>query len=300
MAYNYVTKFERTIDEVYRKGLLSADLSSQNDKAKFIDTKTIKIPSLSVGGYKEHGRMGGWNRQEIKNTYQSKELTHDRDVEFFVDQMDVDETNQLLTAANVTNTFLREQSIPELDSYRFSKLYTEFATTYGKTPVTEALTAANILDAIDDMFMRMNEAEVPEEGRVLYVTPTVERVLKTAAGISRSLGVQSNNGVIDRRVSVLDNVRLQVIPSARMKTIYDFSDGFKPGVGAKQMNMILLHPSAVIAPIKHSAIYLFAPGEHTNGDGWLYQNRMYTDLFLYEKRVDAVQIHVEAQAGGGE
>ena len=72
-----------------------------------------------------------------------------------------------------------------------------------------------------------------------------------------------------------------------------------PGVGAKQINMILVNPAAVIAPVKHSAIYLWEPGSHTGGDGYLYQNRRYTDLFLIERKADGVQINAEA-AGGGE
>ncbi|MNY48411.1 hypothetical protein D3C86_1837440 [compost metagenome] len=77
-----------------------------------------------------------------------------------------------------------------------------------------------------------------------------------------------------------------------MKTVFDFTNGAVPGVGAKQINMILIHPHCVLAPIKHTAIYLWEPGSHPGGDGYLYQNRRYTDLFLIERKVDAIQINV--------
>ena len=86
------------------------------------------------------------------------------------------------------------------------------------------------------------------------------------------------------------------VPSARMKSKYDFSDGFTAADDARQINMILLHPSCVIAPVKRSAIYLFAPGEHTAGDGWLYQNRFFTDLFIISSKIGGVKINVEAES----
>lgn len=292
-AFNYAQSFESILDEAYKKGLLSTALSKGNDRARFLNHNTLQIPSIAVGGYGDHKRSGGWNRKDVKNTWQPKTLTHDRDVEFLVDVMDVDETNQAVAAAKTTGNFTREQAIPELDSYRFSKLYAEFVA-LGGVLITTALTAANILDIFDTMCRDMADAEVPEEGRVLYATPAVIKTLKAATGLTRNLNVQTNNGEINRRVTALDNVTITEVPSGRMKTLYDFTDGCKPAATAKQIHMILVHPEAVIAPIKHSAINFFAPGEHSQGDGYLYQNRMYTDLFVLKHKVSGIQICAEA------
>ena len=86
------------------------------------------------------------------------------------------------------------------------------------------------------------------------------------------------------------------VPSSRMKTVYDFTEGFKPGAAAKQMNMILVHPKSVIASQKHSYIKLWPEGTHTNGDGYLYQNRKYGDLFLIDTRVQGVKINLAPNA----
>lgn len=290
MPYNYVEAFETQLQQKYARELTSAALTT--DRVRFVGAKTIKIPRLDVAGYKDHNRAGGWNRQAISNDFETKELQHDRDVEFFVDAMDVDETNQILSAANVTNVFMQEQAIPELDKYRYSKLFAEYED-YGGIPNTTELDVTNVLQVYDDMMEQMDEASVPESGRILYVTPHVMKLLKNAEDIQRFIGVNNNNGTVNRAVRRLDDVTLVSVPSDRMKTVYDFSDGAVPGVDAKQINMILVHPSAVLAPIKHSAIYLWEPGSHTLGDGWLYQNRSYTDLFLIERKVPGVQINVE-------
>jgi len=290
MPYNYVDSFLTVLQQKYSKELTSSGLTTQN--AIFLNAKTIKIPRMDVAGYKNHSRAGGWNRQAISNDFELKQLAFDRDVEFYVDAMDVDETNQILSAANTTNVFETEQAIPELDKYRYSKIYADYVA-LGKAPNTTALTTANALQIFDTLMQNMDEAEVPLEGRILYVTPAVNTLLKQAQDMQRFIGVQNNNGTIDRAVRKLDDVTLVQVPSSRMKTVYDFTNGAVPGVGAKQINMILIHPQAVIAPIKHSAIYLWEPGSHTGGDGYLYQNRRYTDLFLINRKADGIQINAE-------
>jgi hypothetical protein len=291
MPYNYVDSFQTVLEQKYSKELTSSALTTQN--AQFVGAKVIKIPRLTVGGYKDHNRSGGWNRQAIENDFELKQLTFDRDVEFYVDAMDVDETNQILSTANTTNVFEEEQAIPELDKYRYSKIYSDYVA-LGKKADTTAITAANALHIFDKLMQDMDEAEVPQEGRILYVTPTVYTALKQSQDMQRQINVQANNGEVNRAVRSLDDVNLVKVPSSRMKTAFDFTNGAVPGVGAKQINMILIHPKAVIAPIKHSAIYLWEPGSHTGGDGYLYQNRRYTDLFLIERKADGIQINVEA------
>ena len=285
---NYAIQFQKDIIQKYTRELLSADLTSQN--VSFVGANKIKIPYVSVSGYKDHGRNGGFNRGTVGNEFMEKTLAFDRDIEFFVDSMDVEETNQALSAANITNTFISEQAIPETDAYRFSKLYTEY-TTLGGTASEDVLTAANILDKFDTLMEEMDEDEVPEEGRILYVVPSLYTLIKQAEKIVRSLDV-TRDASVNRHVRALDDVKIKRIPSGRMKTVYDFTEGYKPGESAKQMNMILVHPKSVLAADKHSYIRLWAPGTHTQGDGYLYQNRKYGDLFVINNRTEGIKINL--------
>lgn len=295
MAINYAEQFLADLEQKYSRELVSGDFTMQG--AKFVDAKTIKIPRLEVGGYKEHSRSGGYNRQSLANDWEVKMLSHDRDVEFFADAMDVDETNQVLSAANVTKTFEEEQAIPELDAYRFSKIYYDYTTTFGKTADTTPLTDANVLIVFDRWMEEMDDAGVPETGRILYVTATVNTMIKNAEKIYRAIIVGgANDGRINRAVRSLDDVTIKSVPKDRFKTAYDFTDGFEPAQNALQIQMMLVHPRSVIAADKHNSIYLWAPGTHTEGDGWLYQNRRYGDLFLIEKKIDGVKINVDTGA----
>jgi len=141
----------------------------------------------------------------------------------------------------------------------------------------------------------MNEAGVPANGRIMKVTAAVYTMLKNAAGIQRTADVKDANGNINREVYFLDGVKVQLVPSDRMMTTYDFAEGFKPGEGAKQINMIAVHPSAIIAPVKVADVYLWNKGETPDSAfGYLYQNRSYQDLFLVKAKAAAVYMNVNA------
>ncbi len=287
-SVNYATLFEKALAQKYSRELLTSGLTTEN--VSYFGAKTIKIPFLTLKGYKDHGRSGGFNRQDVTHNTVTKTLSHDRDVEYFVDSMDIDETNQVLAASNLTNVFEQEHAIPEIDAYRISKIYNDFVSLGGTVDSTE-ITAANVLSIYDKFMEAMDEAEVPTEGRILYVTSKVNTFIKQAQEISRMINISDNSGDVNRVIRTLDDVQIVVMPSSRMKTNYDFTDGFATGVGAKQINMMLINPKSVIACNKHSYIKLWPPGSHTQGDGYLYQNRQYGDLFVIDTRYKGIAIN---------
>ena len=120
----------------------------------------------------------GFNSGTIDNEWEPKKLAHDRDIEFALDPMDIDETNLVLEVANVQNVFETEQAIPERDSYRYSKLYAEakaYTSNGAVVDTTTTLTTANILDWFDTQMENMDDAGVPSEGRILYVIPSINK-----------------------------------------------------------------------------------------------------------------------------
>lgn len=292
-VYEYAEAFTNLLQQKYAKELCSDELTKSNLAVKFINSKTIKLPRMAVSGYKDHTRTPGFNAGTMSNDYEAKVLAHDRDIEFWVDPMDIDETNLTLSVANIQNTFETEQAIPEKDSYRFSKLYSELNTFSGRIN-TDTITAANFLEAFDTEMSYMDEAGVPEEGRILYVTPTMKKIVKEAEGIQRVMAVTTPS-TINRNVHSLDDVTIKMVPAARMKTKYNFTEGCVAAEDAKQINFILIHPTCVVCRDKYSYIKLFTPGtDSRTADGYLYQNRNYGDLFLLEKKVEGCVINAEA------
>lgn len=291
-VYDYATTFTDLLQQKYAKELCSDALTHSNPQVKFINAQTIKLPHMAVSGYKDHTRTPGYNMGTLSNGWEAKKLEHDRDIEFWVDPMDMDETNLTLSVANIQNTFETEQAIPEKDSYRYSKLHAELTAYSGRIDST-VIDAAVFLDVFDGEMAVMDEAGVPEEGRILYVTPTMRKILKEAEGIQRIMTV-STPSTINRKVHSLDDVAIKMVPAARMKTKYDFTDGCVAAADAKQINWILIHPSCVVCRDKYSYIKLFTPGtDSRTADGYLYQNRCYGDLFLLEKKVEGCSMNVK-------
>lgn len=292
MPINYAERFESQIEEQYSRELTSADFYL-NRGYRFIDAQTIKVAELTVSGYKDHARDGSKNRGSLGNAWIPYRLRRDRDIEFYVDELDVDETNQVLTAANVTATFNTQEAIPETDKYNYSTLYTDWVA-LGNTPDSTALTEENILKVFDDAMQAMDEAGVPQEGRKMKVTPTVNGILKRAQGIQRTLEASGNKNIV-RLVHSLDEVEIKMVPSDRLKTVYDFTEGAVPGITAEQINFILYHNSAIIAVDKIKDVYLWPKGSTPESAyGWLYQNRAHGDCMPVRKKAVGIAFNVTA------
>mgnify|MGYP000934787312 FL=1 len=297
-VYNYAEQFEQALHQKYAKELASVDLFNSNPQVKFINAQTIKLPNITVSGYKDHNRQTiGFNSGTISNDWEPKKLEHDRDIEFSIDPMDLDETNLVVSIANVQNTLETEQGIPEKDCYVFSKLYTEAGkyAANGATIDTTTLTAENILQKFDDVMEKMDEAGVPSEGRILYVTPAVNKLFKQAKDIQRVLGVNGSNGDVKRSIYSLDDVKIKQVQSARMKSQYNFTNGCVATDEAKQMNFILIHPSCEVAREKYSYIKVFTPGHDSRtADNYLLQSRFYMDAFLIKNKAAGIFINATA------
>lgn len=302
-VFDYAVQFERELQQKYSREMCSYELTQSNPGVKFLNAQTIKLPKLTVSGYKDHNRASvGFNAGSVSNSWEPKTLDHDRDVEIPIDPMDIDETNLVTEVANIQNVFEEEQAIPEKDSYRFSKLYSE-AVKYvpsGAQVDNTVLTAQNILNWFDSVTIYMDDHSVPQEGRILYCTPAFAALFKQAADIQRTIDARSG-GTLDRRVTAIEDVIIQKVPSARLKTQYDFSDGCVPADGALQINAILIHPSCQISRDKYAYMKLFTPGSDSRtADKYIYQNRYYTGTFLIEAKACGIAINVQPAAASEE
>ena len=302
-VFDYAVQFERELQQKYSREMCSYELTQSNPGIKFINAQTIKLPKLAVSGYKDHNRASvGFNAGSVSNSWELKTLDHDRDVEIPIDPMDIDETNLVTEVANIQNVFEEEQAIPEKDSYRFSKLYSE-AVKYvpsGAQVDNTVLTAQNILNWFDSVTIYMDDHSVPQEGRILYCTPAFAALFKQAADIQRTIDARSG-GTLDRRVTAIEDVIIKKVPSARLKTQYDFSDGCVPADGALQINAILIHPSCQVSRDKYAYMKLFTPGSDSRtADKYIYQNRYYTGTFLIEAKACGIAINVQPAAASEE
>ena len=290
---NYAEAYERALAQAYPNVLNFGELYNvaNNQVYKFVDAKTIHIPSISVTGRKNVNRdsIDGTFQRNVDNSFETKTLTFYREWSTSIDPADVMDTNMILTIQNATQVFNETQKFPEKDAYTISKIYADWVAE-GKAADTTELTVDNILAVFDKLMEAMDEALVPSQGRILYVTPAVKTLLKSASniGLSKSVEHQANiNRVVDR----LDEVRLITVPSFLMKTAYDFTTGFAPSASAKQVNMFLVHPSAILTPNKYAFVGMEAPAAGTKGD-YIYYEKEYADVFILNNRTGAIAFNI--------
>lgn len=293
-AVNYAEAYERALAQAYPNVLNFGELYNvaNNRTYKFVDAKTIHIPSISVTGRKNVNRdsIDGVFQRNVDNDWETKTLTFYREWSTSIDPADVMDTNMVLTIQNATQVFNETQKFPEKDAYTISKIYADWVAE-GKTADTTALNVDNVLAVFDKLMEQMDEALVPAQGRLLYVTPAVKTLLKQASNIGLSRSVQNGENTINRVVDRLDEIKLISVPSFLMKTAYTFTTGFEPAATAKQINLFLVHPSAILTPNKYAFVGMEAPAAGTKGD-YIYYEKEYSDVFILNNRTGAIAFNV--------
>lgn len=296
-ALNYAESYQRALAQAYPNVLHFSELlaSPNNSLYKFLDAKTIKIPFLTTTGRKNVNRDtidGNFSRNVDKND-QTLTMSFYREWSTLIDPADMDDTNQVVTITNATKVFNETQKFPEKDAYLVSKIYNDFVTAGGTTNTT-VIDATNALEVFDTLMTEMDEKNVPAVGRIAYVTPAIKKILKSAQGIVRNITVDGKNDKeLNRIVDRLDEVKLVSVPSTLMKTKYTFDNGYAVAGDAKQINIFLVHPTAVITPEKYEFAGTEAPSAHTKGD-YLYYEKSYEDVFIINQRLAGIAFNVEA------
>lgn len=316
---NYAVSYGKAMANAYPNVLRFGALYSTENNSKFrwVNADTIEIPSVKTSGRIDGDRDSiNLAQRNFNNSWEQKKLKFHRKWSTLVHPMDIDETNLAASITNITEAFNQEQKFPEMDAYTISKLYgdwTKAAVTTaiddggaGKTADTTALTNSNVLTVFDNLMLNMDNARVPANGRILYCTFEVKSALKRAHEISRTWDVKSSGSAINRVVSRLDEVEVVGVPSTLMKTKYNFytgtvpaggsavdGDGYAEASDAQQINMFLVHPSAVITPEKYAFSRLDAPSATSEGK-YVYFEESYGDVFILNKRADALQFNITA------
>lgn len=282
---NYLTKDNGVFDQKIQQGLLTSAIGQQ--AVNWVNGgRSFTLTSISTSGLKPHTRGKGFNEGEAGNAKKTYDMGQDRDIEFYVDKQDVDETNQDLAVGNISKNFIEEHVQPEIDAYRFSKLATEAATNGHSTAL--AITKENVYGAIKDAILPARK--FGPSNLTAFVSTAVMDALERSTEFTRNITNQNvGQTALESRVTSIDGVQIiEVWDDARFKTAYDFSDGFVPAADAADIAILVVAKQAVVFAVKENAVYLFAPGEHTEGDGYLYQNRLYHDLWVLDQQKDGV------------
>lgn len=289
-ALNYVTKYAQALAQAYPYVLHFGALyaTPNNGRYRWTGARTIEIPSIQTTGRVDSNRDTiALAQRNYDNSWEPKTLQNQRKWSTLVHPMDIDQTNDVATINNITSVFNNEQKFPEMDAYCISKIYSDW-TAQSMTADTTTPTTANILNIFDTFMQQMTEDRVTPNGRILYVTPAIQTMLKQAQDISRQFSVQGGSPIIDRAINSLDSVKIEVVPSELMKTAYDFTSGWAVGATAKQIHMMLIDPWAVITPVSYQFSRLDEPSAGSEGK-YIYFEESFEDVFILNKRKTGIR-----------
>ena len=295
-AINYAAQYARELAQAYPYALNFGALYATPNNGRYRmgeDGKTIYIPNLSTTGRVAADRDTiATATRNYDNAWDPKTLSNQRKWSTLVHPKDIDQTNEVASIANITQVFNEEQKFPEMDAYCVSTLYKLWCE-QGHEADTTALTAANVLTVFDALMLNMDNARVPANGRILYCTNEVKTLLKQASGLARNFDVQGKKSAIDRTVSRIEEVEIIGVPATLMKSAYTFTAGWAVAERAAQINMMLVHPSAVITPVSYQFSQLDPPSAVTEGK-YIYYEESFEDVFILNKKSDALQFNVTA------
>lgn len=268
---NLATKFLPYVDEIFtmesKKSLLT-NTDFDFDGAKSV--KVYKISTAEMTDYDRDGTSGNSSRygaiQGLDATTQTMTLTKDRSFTFAIDKLDENETLQQLSAGTALARQLREVCIPEIDTY----VYSVMCAKAGIKPTAAALTSTNICAKILEANTAIDNAEVPETGRILMVTPDTYLLMKQSKDIVMETDI-GNDLRLKGVIAMLDGAMIIKIPANRLPAKFGF---------------MIAHPVATVAPTKLAEykIHEDAPGI----SGSLVEGRINYDAFVLDNKAKAL------------
>jgi hypothetical protein len=289
-----VEKFQPILDELYKVNSLTARLDSPSKPVSFAGANVVKVFKITTYGLGTYDRSSGYPDGDIVGAWETLTLATERGRELFLDRMDDEETLGM-AFGSLMGEFMKTDVIPELDAYRFSKYASWSGIEEVDTPTD--LSKTTIQDAIDTAIEFMNSKEVPQVGRMLFVSDEVQTYLDQA--VTR---VYDNQGSISTRVKEYNDMPVIMVPQTRFYKGIDLDAGASGTAGGysktastgRDINFMVVHPSALIQVAKHDQLKLFDPDTNQDKDGWKIQYRLYHDAFVLDNKVDGVYSHIKA------
>ena len=318
-SLNYAQTWNKDLLEILIQGTLTSPFVTSN--VRWVGAKSFHFTQMSTSGYKNHDRKGGWNVGEYAQKDVPYTLTHDRDIEFLVDKADVDETNATASIHNISEVFEKTQVVPETDALFFSKIAQKAQKTEGYHSSTAAseYTKEKVYSKLKAILSKGKLRRYKAQGAlIMYVTSAIMDALEQSTEFTRKIEMTqiAEGGLgIETRVTEIDGVPImEVIDDERFYDAFDWepeNGGFQPlkkkaessvgkgdGVtGAHKINVLVACGLTCKIVPKISSIYYFDPGAHTKGDGYLYQTRSLSDVFVFpngrDGNIDSIYVDVD-------
>lgn len=280
LAKNY----SALLDEVYQAASVTADLVSDASMTREgVNVNEICYPQISVDGLGDYDRNSGYTDGSVSLTWKTVAFNYDRGTKISVDAMD-DAESFNIAFGKAGAELMRTKVAPEADAFTFATL----AGLNGISVATaESYASAEaFLAALLTAKNKMDEDEVPEEGRILYATPTLLN------------GIMALDTTKSREVLNAFSVKKSV-PQSRFYTAIDLLDGksageeaghYKKSENGKDINFMIVHKPAVIKFDKHIANDVITPANNPQSDAYILKYRKYGLVDAYKNKLAGIYL----------
>ena len=276
------------LDEIYKAESKSAILDTAQDRIRWSDEyHTFYLFETDMVGNADYSRNGGFVRGDVTAGWRAYAPQWDRGRQFVVDRLDNDESAGM-AFGTLAGEFVRTKVVPEKDALRFAT-YANGAASGNQA--TESLTDSNdVITALDTATEILDDAEVPYEGRILFVNPTIYKLFK--GGITRYT-MNGENG-IDYNIEMYNDMRVITVPSGRFNTEitlaqptdHDGAGGYT--ATGSTINFMVIHPSAIMQATKFAAPRIFSPEVNQQAQGWMYDFRDYHGAWVKNQNKNGI------------
>lgn len=287
---NNIAKFKKYIDlldEVYKVNAKTSVLDGDTTLVRAgANADEIVIPKMSLDGLADYSRNSGYVNGDVTLTNETVKFNYDRGRAFTVDAMDNEETAGV-AFGKLSSEFLRTKVVPEVDAFRLAT----YAGIGGIGSATGTLADGNaVLTAIVAAVSEMDDEEVAEEGRVLFITPTLYNAIL-------NVDTSKSKEIMGRFANVV------TVPQSRFYTAIELADGttsgetaggFTKASTAKDINFMIIQKGAVLQYPKHIVNKVVSPEENQTSDGWKFFYRSYGLADVYENKVAGIYVHHKA------
>lgn len=200
------------LDKVYKNASTTSDFDIDGSLVKAgANANEIIVPKLDMDGLGDYDRNSGYIDGDITLTNETVKFNYERGRKLKTDTIDNEETGGVIMA-NLSSEFLRTKVIPEVDAVRYST----YSSLEDITDVAEKgivyKTGEEVLKALEEAMTKLDDDEVPEEGRYLRISPTL---LSLAEFVSRI----TNNDILKRFVNI------KKVPQKRFLTKIELLSG---------------------------------------------------------------------------
>ncbi len=289
----YGTQLQKKLDESATRGLTSGWMDANAGQVEYNGGNKIRMPEVSTSGLKDYDRDEGYPQGSVSLKFKDYEMTMDRGTSFQLDAMDVNETNFIVNATSVIGSFQKEKVLPEIDAYRYSRLY---ALLKAAARAAEPYTAArgSVWEKLQEDIARVRDEVGEEEPLVITIAQPVKTMLELDEKFTKVVNVaEFKAGIINTTLKQYNNSFFKPVPSSRMKTSYVFNDGktegekdggFAPAENAGGINWLITPQTAPVAVTKQDKMKIIDPDTYQKADAWFIGYRRYHEVWLPEGR----------------